>query len=218
MTLLEAATALATKLHDTSGEFITVCKQLLQDSRYLLLNELNEWSFLEAEGTFTTVADTAEYSFVTDFGEADLRRLSMLKDSDGRLLELRTIEDLDAQRPTTGTPRMVAFWNDQVRLWPTPESVETYTWKGYTRVADLADGEEPEWERTYDIVWRLGGEAGGLEYLDDPRASQKWAIFFSTMARMFGDDSIEDEDVTLSNFGSAARRGIFRDDQGVVWP
>lgn len=218
MTLAEAADLLATKLHDTSGEMIANCKQWLQDTRYVMLNELNEWSFLEAEGSVTTVAGQSEYSFSTDFGEPLLRKLSMLKTSSGDLISLKTIEHLDALKDSDGTPRMGAVWGGSLRLKPTPTAADQLEWKGYLRVEDLADADSPEWERTFDIVWRLGAEAAGLEYLDDPRAAQKWALFFGTMKRMFGDNAIEDEEIALENFSGGSRNSIFRDDSGTAWP
>lgn len=219
MTLQEAAEALADKLHDGSAGMVLQCKQWLQDTRYLMLNEINEWSFLEAEGEVATVVGQQDYVFATDFGNADLRKLSSLKDSSGRIIRLVPVEIIEQKvGDSSGTPIVAAAWAGVLKLWPVPSAVETLTWKGYTRVADLGDSDEPEWERTFDPVWRLGAEAMGLEYLDDQRAGQKWAIFMATLTKMFGSDMIEDEEIELRPWSRGTVGHIFMDDSGTVWP
>lgn len=219
MTLQEAADKLAADLHDTSAGMVETCKEALQDARYLILNKLNDWSFLESQGTLVTVADQANYDLGTDFaGSTTLRKITQLsRDTNNEPILLKTMEFVQNLPAQTGTPKYAYTWQGTLYLYPTPGEIETINWKGYNRVADLADDDEPEWERTYDVVWRLGALPAGLHYLDDEREAQAWAVFNYHLTNMFGDDTLEDEDITLENF-SGRRQGIYRDAQGAIWP
>jgi hypothetical protein len=219
LTLSSAATKLAEKVHDTSSAFVTKCKQWLQDSRYLILNEANEWSFLETEGNVTTVVGRSSYSFVTDFGSSTLRKITSLKTSEGRLIKLKPVEVLDSKLTgSTGSPLLGAVWGGTLRLWPTPSAIEQLSYKGYNRAVDLTDSESPQWEGSFDIIWRLGAEAMALEFLDDGRSAQKWAVFNRALKTMFGDNAIEDEEITMENFSTSDADQFFLDDAGAPWP
>jgi hypothetical protein len=219
MTLTEAALLLGNKLHDTSGEFLAQCRQWHNDSMFILLNRRKDWPFLEASGTLTTVAGQQQYSYVTDFNVSNLRRVASMRDPEGRPLKLVSIEDMDRKDPeSTGRSVEIATWAQGLLMFPTPNQVETYGWRGYLKQAELDVSESPPWPDEFNPIWRMGAEAMGLQYLDDPRATQMWAMFYNSMNTMFGDNELEDEVIDIQPFSERSGGGFFAEPNGAVWP
>lgn len=218
MSLSTEALKLANHLHDTSGEMVAMCKQWLNDSMFLILARKGHWSFLEASGTLTTVADQQTYSMATDFGVTDLRRIYSMQREDGTHLDFKTIEYIDRRSIQTGTPQVAATWNGDLYMFPTPATVELYTWRGYLRQSPLGDADSPPWEGEFDAIWRIGAEAMGLEYLSMNTAAQKWALFNYNLSSMFGDSEQEDEEIEIEPWSLRGRTGIFVDDTNTAWP
>lgn len=213
------ALALAGELHDTSSAFQTLCKKWLNESMFIIFSKRPDWAFLEAEGELITVVDQQAYTYATDFGNADLHKITSLRTEDGQNIRLVTMEEIEKYNSTSGVPTMAGEWAGTMKLEPTPSEVMTIGWRGWARQAELGDDDEPPFESTYIPIWRMGAMAKGLHYLDDARAAQMFALYDHLLTDMFGDNGIEDEEIVCENFSSAQRRtyGINMND-GSVWP
>jgi hypothetical protein len=80
-----------------------------------------EWYWLFATATASTVAGTATIAAPAGY----LRTISL--DIGGDIMVERTFAELFSYETTSGTPSIFALAGANLRLWPTPSAVQTYT-------------------------------------------------------------------------------------------
>jgi len=109
------------------------------------------WPFYETTTTFSTVADTKDYTLATVGASVavthdsssisvGLREIASLK-TDDHVIEFLGYDDGDLMYPldtnTTGDPWYWSYWQDTVRFHPTPSAVTTIYVRGYRNAVDF---------------------------------------------------------------------------------
>jgi len=137
---------------DTTGD-VARANDFLNDALLSILDDTSLWDFLEAEGTFSTVAGTDTYTYAT-IGTTTLvptngvpgEIISIVDDSNSFVLRPLSWEALEravrstqyAQQPQ-GAPQAFAKWDSRIRLFPEPDAVYTLRWFGRQGVAMLVN-------------------------------------------------------------------------------
>lgn len=126
----------------------------LNDALLSLLDSGDLWDFLEAEGTFSTVAGTDSYTYAT-IGTTTLvptngapgEILAITDDTNANTLTALGWEALEqavqgtqyASQPQ-GQPQAFAKWDSRIRLYPEPDAVYTLRWFGRQGVGVMSAG------------------------------------------------------------------------------
>lgn len=118
------------------------------------------WPLNETSGTFPTAAGTAGYLLNALVGAPDMQYVTSVSRSDEVLdyVSPEVFRNLTAEQGSTGTPRVYTVDQSQIKLWPTPSGVATYTVTGYREFADWPSGsDEPDLPRGFDeaICWYM---------------------------------------------------------------
>jgi hypothetical protein len=183
---------------------------ILAEGYDLIVYSEKRWPFYEVATSFSTVASTKDYTMsavgtnmslthdgVTFSGASapknvGLREIAALK-TDNHVLEFIGYDDADIIYPlasiTTGDPWYWAFWEDTVRLYPTPSSVKTVTVRGYRNAVEfggntavyrtaIADADTPDWPDPFDNVLSLYALYRSYQQQEDAgMANQYFALF-----------------------------------------
>ena len=169
------------------------------------------WPFYEATTTFDTVASTKDYSLsdvetslsVTHDGvtfsgasapkNVGMRDIAALKTAN-HVLEFIGYDDADVIYPldsnTTGEPWYWTFWNDTVRLYPTPSSATTVYVRGYRNAVEfggntaiyrtaIADADTPDLPDPFDNVLSLYGLYRAYQQQEDPGLANQYFTLFT---------------------------------------
>lgn len=150
------------------------------------------WPFFEVETTFSTVADTKDYSLATVGASVTngLHEVGALRNDDHILAYVgRDAGDvaypLDSN--TTGDPYWWSFWAETVRLYPTPDTAATVYVRGYKSPAAFGAGsvdsaEPSDLPTPFHIVVATYGVARAYEQQEDPTmATQYMNIFYTEL-------------------------------------
>lgn len=137
---------------DTTGD-LAKAKSILNDVYLSVLDDTSLWDFLEAEGTFTTIAGTDGYTYAAIAtttlvpangvpGEilsiADDSNAFVLQPLDWASLE-RAVHDTQYAGQSQGQPVYFAKFDSRIRLFPEPDAVYTLRWFGRQGVAIMAN-------------------------------------------------------------------------------
>jgi len=101
------------------------------------------WPFFELSATFSTVADKSDYT-LAEIGYSlinqTVREVWSLR-TDDHIIEYIGRDLGDFHNPLnsigSGTPQYWSYWGDQVRFYPTPDSVETIYMRGSREATDF---------------------------------------------------------------------------------
>lgn len=154
------------------------------------------WKWSEAETTFATVANQAEY--VESTIAADMLTVQHIWD-DTAQGDLRFLDERQryhsAGLSVTGVPHSWSRWNGNIILHPTPSGVRTLTVRYYAGWADLTLGTEPVFPDIYHDM--LTDHAAGVlalrlpplegRYLPGSRAEPHRQQFFAKLQQMVND-------------------------------
>lgn len=147
------------------------------------------WPFYEAETSFSTVADTKDYTLATVGASVTngLREIAALRTNDHVVAYVgRDAGDvafpLDVS--TTGEPWHWSYWADTVRMYPTPDAVYTVTARGYQNPtafgAGSSDSTEPsDLPDPFHIVIATYGVARAYEQQEDPDMAVQYLSLFN---------------------------------------
>ena len=141
------------------------------------------WSFYEVSTTFNTVGSTKDYSLATIAAAPDaitqgLREIVSIRNDD-HVLQYVGRDGADWDYPlnvsTSGDPWEWSFWNDTVRLYPTPSAAETIYVRGVRFPTDFgvgsADGDTPDlpvMAQQYQTQFAIELDNVARRYVDTP--------------------------------------------------
>jgi hypothetical protein len=146
------------------------------------------WPFYEVATTFTTVADTKDYTLATVGASVatGLREIAALR-TDNHVITFVGRDEGDVVYPldsnSSGDSWWWSFWADSVRLYPTPGSGKTVYVRGYKNPtafgAGSSDGTEPsDLPSPFHILIATYGIARAYEQQEDPgMAVQYFGLF-----------------------------------------
>ena len=180
----------------------TTLNHFISEGYNLIIHSEKRWPFLETSTTFSTVADTKDYSLTTAGADITngLREINSLK-TDDHVLELIGSDDADIMYPldtnTTGEPWFWSYWGDTVRLYPTPDAVYTIYLRGYRNAAPFGSGSgatdstEPDFPDPFDNVLSLYVIYRCYQQQEDGGMAQQYYVQFlgelSNLAARYND-------------------------------
>jgi len=147
------------------------------------------WPFYEAETSFSTVADTKDYTLATVGASVTtgLREIAALRTND-HVVDFVGRDAGDVAYPldvtSTGEPSHWSFWADTVRMYPTPDAVYTVNVRGYKNPtafgAGSSDATEPsDLPEPFHIVIATYGVARAYEQQEDPDMAVQYLSLFN---------------------------------------
>ena len=161
--------------------------------------------FYEVATTFQTVVGQAEYSLATvgasvvvDSESDGLREISAIKDDD-HVFKFIGRDDADFNYPlnvnTSSDPWEWSFWNDTVRLYPTPDTVQTIYVRGFRNAKAFGRGSSdtvtPDLPAPFHAILVTYAVAKAYLQQEDPVMSnqymQQYAVELDNVARRFVD-------------------------------
>jgi len=215
----------------------TVMNNMLGQGFDLIVYSEKRWPFFEVRTTFSTADETKDYTLTTIAAAPDavsegLREIMALRNDD-HVLEYIGSDDADWNYPlnvaTVGSPWEWSFWNDTVRLYPTPNGVQTIYVRGLRDATPFgvgtADGTEPDLPDPFHPV--LVQYATGKAYLqqEDPvMANQYHGQFLADLdnvARRYADVPAPQPMVANSRRATRYLAGFgalrYANTGGVIW-
>lgn len=96
------------------------------------------WPFLEKSWTLTTVTGQASYP-LSGIGAGDVREITSIVDNSSGGARLTLIDHADGEalwlgaNDVVGVPRHFSIWQQELYLWPKPDSAEQLTLRGYRK-------------------------------------------------------------------------------------
>jgi len=148
------------------------------------------WPFYEAATTFNTTAGTKDYSLAVVGASITngLREVASLR-TDNHVISFIGRDEGDIVYPldvtTSGDSWWWSFWADNVRLYPTPDSVYTVYVRGYKNPAAFGAGSSDSTEPTdfpdpFHILIATYGIARAYEQQEDPGMAAQYFGLFET--------------------------------------
>jgi hypothetical protein len=123
-------------------------------------HERKPFWFNDGLDTFSTVA-SQEYYGASDLAAiatlVKIRSLRLTVNGSRYPIQQRPFEYIDqiSVMPTvTGWPNQYAYWNKQIRVYPIPQGVYTFTLAYIKRLAALADGDTNAWTDDAEVLIR----------------------------------------------------------------
>ena len=195
------------------------------------------WSFYEVSTTFNTVGSTKDYSLATIAAAPDaitqgLREIVSIRNDD-HVLQYVGRDGADWDYPlnvsTSGDPWEWSFWNDTVRLYPTPSAAETIYVRGVRFPTDFgvgsADGDTPDLPEAFHAVLCTYAIARAYLQQEDPVMAQQYqtqfAIELDNVARRYVDTHAPQPMVANSRKPPSYMAGFcalrYANTGGVIW-
>jgi hypothetical protein len=175
---------------DSSDISDDTLNRFLGEGYDLIVYSEKRWPFYEAEGTFSTVADQKDYT-VADVGTSitnGLREIASLRNND-HIIDYVGRDAGDSAYPlesaSSGNPYWWSFWAETVRLYPTPDNIQTVTVRGYNNPtafgAGSSDATEPsDLPTPFHVVIATYGIARAYEQQEDPDMGGQYLSLFHT--------------------------------------
>jgi hypothetical protein len=189
---------------DSNDVSDSTLNHFISEGYNLIIHSEKRWPFLESSTTFSTAADTKDYSLTTvgasESSGNGLREINSLKTND-HVLELIGSDDADIMYPldtnTTGEPWYWSYWGDTVRLYPTPDAVYTIYVRGYNNAAPFGSGSgtsdaaQPDLPDPFDPVLSLYVIYRCYQQQEDTGMAQQYYVAFlgelSNLAARYND-------------------------------
>lgn len=117
------------------------------------------WPDKKVSYTVVTAAGTAAYD-LSAFSSVDMEFVVSVADSDDVLMYVtpEQFRELSVEMTGSGSPTVYTVDRSQLKLWPTPASIITFTVTGYRDFAEWPAGsEDPDLPRGFDeaICWYM---------------------------------------------------------------
>lgn len=166
-----------------------------RDASIKIARTRKRWPFLETSWEITTVPDQRDYAISALSPTCD-EIISVVR-YNNRLQFMGRDQAEAAYLPyqvNSGYPMFYNVWNDTLRIYPTPTTVETLYLRGYRKVTDwVADGSGavPDFPDEFHDAIRL--YLVGMAYLqqEDPQMAQQFIGAFNSemdlLKKQFGD-------------------------------
>ncbi len=195
--------------------------------------------FYEVATTFQTVIGQAEYSLATvgasvvvDSESVGLREISAIKDDD-HVFKFIGRDDADFNYPlnvnTSSDPWEWSFWNDTVRLYPTPDTVQTIYVRGFRNAKAFGRGSSdtvtPDLPAPFHAILVTYAVAKAYLQQEDPvmanQYMQDFRIELDNVVRRFADTPAPQPIVANSRKGTRYLAGFgalrYANADGVIW-
>jgi hypothetical protein len=173
---------------DTADISDDTLNRFLGEGYDVIVYSEKRWPFFEVSTTFNTVADQKDYTLaaVGALVTLGLREIAALR-TDAHVISFVGRDAGDVVYPLnvagSGSPWWWSYWGETVRLYPTPQGVETVNVRGYKNPtafgAGVSDSTAPtDLPDPFHIVVATYGIARAYEQQEDPTmAAQYFQIF-----------------------------------------
>ena len=134
---------------DTQDLSDTLLNMYIKDGFDRIIALERRWPFYQKTFTLNTVADQRSYSMAT-IGDGNLREVISLVDTSavGNRLEFISYDDAESiwvgSYDQTSRPLYYTFWEDQIHLFPKPNSVYPLVVRGYRKSTDWSASDSTE--------------------------------------------------------------------------
>jgi len=178
----------------------TVMDNILGQGYDLIVYSEKRWPFFEATTTFSTVAGQKDYTLATVGASVTqgLREVAALRNDD-HIIGFIGSDNADSNYPlnvaSSGSPWNWSYWNDTVRLYPTPDGVQTIHVRGLrdasafgTGVSDSTEPDLPDPFHAILVTYAIG--KAYLQQEDPVMANQYQSQFIADLdnvARRYAD-------------------------------
>lgn len=188
---------------DTTDIANTTLNTFIRDGSDLIAYSEKRWPFYEASTTFSTVADTKDYTMATVGASLTvshdgvtispgLREVASLRTND-HVVQYLGRDDGDVLYPldtnSTGEPFYWTVWGNTVRLYPTPAAVYTINVRAYRNPIEfggntvihrssIADADTPDFPDPFDPVLALYAIYRAYQQQEDTGMAQQYYVAF----------------------------------------
>lgn len=212
----------------------TVMDNILGQGYDLIVYSEKRWPFFETTTTFNTVASQKDYTLATVGASVTegLREVAALRNDD-HIIGFIGSDNADSNYPlnvaSSGSPWNWSYWNDTVRLYPTPDGVQTIYVRGLRDAAafgtGVSDSTEPDLPDPFHAI--LVTYAIGKAYLqqEDPVMANQYQSQFiadlDNVARRYADVPAPQPMIANSRSSSRYLAGYgalrYANTGGVIW-
>jgi len=212
----------------------TVMDNILGQGYDLIVYSEKRWPFFETTTTFNTVASQKDYTLATVGASVTegLREVAALRNDD-HIIGFIGSDNADSNYPlnvaSSGSPWNWSYWNDTVRLYPTPDAVQTIYVRGLRDAAafgtGVSDSTEPDLPDPFHAI--LVTYAIGKAYLqqEDPVMANQYQSQFiadlDNVARRYADVPAPQPMIANSRSSSRYLAGYgalrYANTGGVIW-
>ncbi len=217
----------------------TVLNRIIGQGYDTIVYSEKRFPFYEIATTFSTVAGQSEYSLSTigasisiDSEAVGIREINALKNDD-HIFRFIGRDDADYNYPlnvsTSSDPWEWSLWNDTVRLYPTPDSVQTIYVRGFRNAKAFGDGVsdtvEPDLPDPFHPVLTTYVIAKAYLQQEDPTMSaqymQNFRVELDNVARRYADMPAPQPILVNSRKGTRYLAGFgalrYANSDGVIW-
>jgi len=123
---------------DTTDVSDALLNMYIRDGYDRMISLERRWPFLEKSYTLSTVQDQASYA-VSSIGSGDVREITSVVEGSVGGVRLTLVDHSDAEafwlgtEDTAGRPMHFSVWEQELYLWPKPNSVYTLALRGYRK-------------------------------------------------------------------------------------
>jgi len=212
----------------------TVMDNILGQGYDLIVYSEKRWPFFETATTFNTVDGQKDYPLATVGASVTegLREVAALRNDD-HIIGFIGSDNADSNYPlnvaSSGPPWNWSYWNDTVRLYPTPDGVQTIYVRGLRDAAafgtGVSDGTEPDLPDPFHAI--LVTYAIGKAYLqqEDPVMANQYQSQFiadlDNVARRYADVPAPQPMIANSRSSSRYLAGYgalrYANTGGIIW-
>jgi hypothetical protein len=212
----------------------TVMDNILGQGYDLIVYSEKRWPFFETATTFNTVASQKDYTLAAVGASVTegLREVAALRNDD-HIIGFLGSDNADSNYPlnvtTSGSPWNWSYWNDTVRLYPTPDAVQTIYVRGLRDAAafgtGVSDSTEPDLPDPFHAI--LVTYAIGKAYLqqEDPVMANQYQSQFiadlDNVARRYADVPAPQPMIANSRSSSRYLAGYgalrYANTGGIIW-
>ena len=217
----------------------TVMNRIIGQGYDTIVYSEKRWPFYEIATTFSTVAGQSEYSLSTvgasvtiDSENVGVREIVALKNDD-HIFRFIGRDDADFNYAlnvnTSSDPWEWSFWNDTLKLYPTPNTAETIYVRGFRNAKAFGDGVsdtvEPDLPDPFHSVLTTYAIAKAYLQQEDPTMAaqymQNFRVELDNVARRYADMPAPQPIVANSRKGTRYLAGFgalrYADTGGVIW-
>ena len=222
---------------DTSDISDTVLNRIINQGFDTIAYSEKRWPFYETSTTFETVAGTSDYTVATVGASITqgIRDMISIRNDDHVMTYIGR-DDGDRNNPlnvaTSGSAYEWSFWNDTVRFYPTPDTVQTmyvrcvrFPTEFPSNAATAAGTETPDLPTPFHPVLTTYAIAKAYLQQEDPLMSNQYmsqyAMELDNVARRYADTPAPQPMIANSRFSNRLYSGTgalrYANTGGVRW-